>query len=203
MDALFGSENEAGSLVFRMPENEMIKWLSTMSGVKEGLVKIILDDLIFDASSLHSSLGNQPFVKANTLMFLLARLISSLDPMRLLAGALNKGSKQSIYAKFIQQNLQNVLNLNGYDYEIEKIYGVLLFLRPMAIPTPGNSKIFIADWASLNRMLSQNPKISLQKIIEWIEQRPDIDLNKAELQFVSMGIEVGDWKYRRQIVAQT
>lgn len=110
MDVLHGPENEAGSIVIIHNEREMSRWLASLTGITEPAARALLTDLTFDARHWHSSLANQPFVRSRTgQYFLLGRLISSLDPARMLAGALIHGQKERYYNQIGRQFEEPVL----------------------------------------------------------------------------------------------
>jgi hypothetical protein len=110
MDELYGPENEGGSIVIIHSEREMPTWLSALTGISAPAARALLTDLTFDTRHLHSSLANQPFVRARTgQYFLLGRLISTLDPARMLAGALIHGGKERFYDRIGRQFEQPML----------------------------------------------------------------------------------------------
>ncbi|MCB0165963.1 MAG: hypothetical protein KDI79_17145 [Anaerolineae bacterium] len=122
MDKQFGPENEAGSHIVVFSENQMIRWLSEISGVNRSSLRAIVKDLTFDTGNFHSSIVTQPFVKSKSgKLFLLSRLVTILDPMPMIADALHKSKKDEIYAGFVQ-----VLEQSSLD-QIEKIFAQLNF----------------------------------------------------------------------------
>ncbi len=110
-DYLLGDEHELGTLLLSLDKDSMIEWLAGISKVRRRAVKAIVDDLTFDASSLHASLMNQPFVKSSQgNLYLLPRLFARIDPLRLLSGALNKSkSGRKAYGRIIESVSNTVL----------------------------------------------------------------------------------------------
>jgi hypothetical protein len=111
MDARFGSENEAGSVICSLPQDDMCEWLSEVSGVERSAAESILKDLTFDTTSPSSLICDQPFVRSKTGMyFLLMRLLPLLKPDRTLAGALHQRGKEDVYANIVQDMEQSALD---------------------------------------------------------------------------------------------
>jgi hypothetical protein len=89
MDMRYGSDNDAGSIVISGLQPEIVSWLAEMSGVKRDSLASIIEDLTFDADDFYSTIMTRPFVQlANGSIYLLARVFSMLDPMRVLADVL-------------------------------------------------------------------------------------------------------------------
>lgn len=109
-DQKFGNENAIDSLVIGLPRNDIIIWLSEITGTRKEIVERILLDLTFDHMRFDASLLNQPFIATSTgLIYLLPRLFASISFERMLSGAMNKGKKKEVYSSMINAIEKGIL----------------------------------------------------------------------------------------------
>ncbi|MBA9085992.1 hypothetical protein FHR92_002464 [Fontibacillus solani] len=102
-DAKYGLENFLGSSPIDLNESDMIMWLSDLCDLKSDVVQEIIIDLTFDLEGFHSKLVLQPFVRYENNLCVSPRLLTIVNPARMLSGALNKGRKKKLYDSLINK----------------------------------------------------------------------------------------------------
>ncbi len=103
-DSKFGDENPLGSSIIALSRSAMVKWLKELSRLEKKIIEAILNDLTFDNRRANLYLIFQPFVKSSKdNLYLLPRLFTQADPLRLFSGALNKSDTgRKAYEKIIE-----------------------------------------------------------------------------------------------------
>lgn len=101
-DALYGQENPIGSTCLSLPRNEMADWLAEASGVPPAKTSEILQDLTFDANSIHSSILLTPVLQtSDDVLMISPRLFCDVHPFHMFATALISGKRRRCYESMI------------------------------------------------------------------------------------------------------
>jgi len=97
-----GKENDWGSAPFVMPMVDASNWFAAASDIPVERVRAILNQLTFNASSIHSSFAFQPLIQTRegTLAFSPGGFCRG-DPYRMLAGSLNVGERRRYYETLV------------------------------------------------------------------------------------------------------
>lgn len=101
-DALYGPANPMGSSCLSLPHSDMADWVAQASGVPAAKAAEVLQDLTFDASSLHSSIALTPVLRSrDDVLMISPRLFCNVHPFHMFATALISGKRRSSYERMI------------------------------------------------------------------------------------------------------
>ena len=99
---LTANRGEFRSQPLEATTDTFVSWTAERSGVSIEATRAFVELLSLDAGNFHAKVGNQPIVRSRSgVVFLLPRLLMQLNFPRMLAGAINKGSREQVYSRLI------------------------------------------------------------------------------------------------------
>lgn len=118
-------------------------------------------------------------------------------------GASEALSKIADVKKWIEKLQEyNAALLHGGKFPNVADWSSVLLLRwPIPVPLPRTPGLAIIDWASLSRWLNKRSKVSLRELVDWTHTRDDLPVQTSKFSAEFQEIRVGDWTYRRSILA--
>jgi hypothetical protein len=75
------------------------------------------------------------------------------------------------------------------------VRGLILLRWPFPVPVEFEPPVYAVDWPSLQEHLRNEPPDSIQNLVEWILDRPDLTV-PAKLDWTAKTVVAADWTYR-------
>jgi len=102
LDLKYGEENRFGSIVIVLSKNDFINFMHKISKLEKYKVRKILEDILLNTAHFHTGLEVSPIIISNDEIYFSSRLVSAIDPERILVNILTKVKAQyKIYDKLI------------------------------------------------------------------------------------------------------
>lgn len=127
LDEVAGDGNLSfGSNPLYLNQHEFEKLISDITGLEIKVSAAIINDLTFSASSFHTSVSIQPFIRSSSgTYYILPNFFAFLEPSRMILGALNKGRKKKLYDSLI--NSIEKVNLNLIYERVRLVSGCISY----------------------------------------------------------------------------